>query len=1502
MKRDSTPEFNSSYHYNEDNIQFDSPEPPCVTSNNELTVPNFNLNTDNVSKNNSPKSTNHLFNEDLQPSNTENNLPESEPEMSTSRRDTYSINIEPIATPAPRRSILKCSKTARTNRSRSSCRMVQFARLPKTDSKIKLSKSHLHSGSKFVVTDDEANESDLFQESKKCMQFNVEEYDDDLDGVQPLDSSVASLMNSPILDNSSLNKSSKRGSRGNKVMSLINSIESNTNKSPKHSIRASDLLSMSGSKHSLLDTSPTNSSQVYTSMLTESASSSRRINLENIFEAESSLHDSSFSKTDNEVIVSKLDNKNNDMLEKEYNFASPLNLPISSSTNNNSRINKSTFVDSKNNESIVEVPNKQEKSETNSNKPTSSLKTGRHYLEDSTRSHSTVFDKVENVSLNNTNKNQNNCSTFVDALNKVCTDDVEVQTNVSVEKTENISKTTEPINHEETPSMIIQGMSEIFNTSVEENTSNSQCNKSCNSTFILVENVDTPNSIITNDSLNAESLTSDRDLSKSVVGAIEAELSMLHGGNCSLSYSNEETILADTKLKTTLSGTVSENVESSKLSLRVNDNISVCTPSVSTRNSTRSILKTQSHADDEAYTNDSNNVNDLDVSELPVKTDDTTASVSKKCSTVNSNSFVITNSKIMESNDESSCLLHNLFDDERDIREVQNSSQNSVQNITYLDRSEEMSKSLPSILINSPVTVANVTNNKTSTKNIVEIIDIPKDDSINNDAENMNTTHKNLEKSFNTCIGKPQYESTPWNSSKNTKTHFSSTSKAQIYEIAHSDVSNVSNDKLKKRSVSPMPNPDVWSQMMKDFNESVKKASISENCIENTNTVTKVLFDQSPKSSPTAFQSKANDVPSAHSYIENNTLETKETKTKLSSSSNSTLKPSNDINEVNCSPQNINNSNLQKDINRGFSLAIQGTENDVSSTHSFIENNTLGIQEKKTKPSLSNNISKPSNDVYEVRRSPRNTNNSKSHVNSNRKALRFNKKQSKDNLEVNTSNSKCCISPSENSSPFVAKTRAKRKIVSISTDQNSDVSKIKKMPSPQVETSMPIFETDTKRPVARRKINRDMTDSEPDIKSSGRSESNTNISNSSISLYSNSKTKQIKRTKKKNSSPTLSLRRNLRGRAITNKSTKPQLKLKTISKRTSTSSDTEINSSAGSNNVSQASNKELRNKKQFLNVEQSKTTVKGTTKQTSKKNTSMIKTDSDETKSTKKSKIISLTKTRVTRSSTVVTELRLLGLEKNNKTLSPVNLKKSKVTTIKNNKSSKSNKRIQSKRILPSNPIKTNDDTSEYESLSETEENQSKSHTIDIPPKTRKNKNDKINNNTSLPAKSSNIEKVEEITPNISATLRTRGCKRAANTAIVQPNAKGQKRAASDKVASTTNSSISNSPKTNSSSNRKLTRMASKLAEQNSNNSFPETISKEIKPKPLVITRAKKREVSESSSYDSAPSAKKITRHTTRKEIKVEKSSTSTRNSSRTKVENIDKNSNNSSTKVKFNK
>lgn len=708
---------NCSTNYQNDDVEYDTSEYSLPNDEQSVDISTATLFANNSINENPSKSINNQDDDNhSQLKNIEiNNLPDSELEPSSSRRDTYSIEKEQIVTeqsttPAPKRSILKCSKTTKTIRSRSSCRMVQFARLPKSDSKIKMSKNRFNSG--FNVVTDKINETDVFQNSKEVMQIDGEEYDDDLDGVQPLDNSISSLFNSPILDNCSTNKSSKRGSRGNKVMSLINSFEKRTIDSSKHSIRASDLLSMSGSKHgdSLLSTSDFENN---TTMVQESVSSSRRINLENIFVAEDSLKDT--CNLDNETVVTEidkslihsvettlnskqdlnntdtanvLDNLSENCFERENNLTLPFNIQSQqSSTITVTSPNHSTLVDTEENQVDNEVTN------------------------------SSLNHKLINISnISNVNDHFEQLEAAIEE--EKCVDNVENLEMIEIDHTQkpnNILQLFEQSSDKELPSIsvIADCMAEMFNISKDDlEITNSQHQDNLTESYVIIDKHDQNKSNLSKDINNSD------QLDKSI-------------------------------------------------------NI----------------------------TNDSSTIEDKP--------------------------------KI--------CETH-------------------------------------------------------SPKKIVEVLNVSSDSCSNEmeDNENKNKVHTNLECTISTSIGKPQYESTPWNSSTSSKTTFITTSSVQPNETRNS---NVSENKHKKNSVTLVNELEVWSQMMKDFNESVRKASISNNNV-NVTTVSKVLFREEPESCKITSQVVPKDVLSSNIVIEKNTSDIEKNNT-LQCSTVSSCSPNNTLKLVN---------------------------------------------------------------------------------------------------------------------------------------------------------------------------------------------------------------------------------------------------------------------------------------------------------------------------------------------------------------------------------------------------------------------------------------------------------------------------------------------------------------------------------------------------------------------------------------------------------------------------
>lgn len=1525
LKRDTTPEFNSSYHYDDDNVQFDSPEPPCVISDD------VSINTA-VSMNNPSNSITNQNDNDLQSNHiTTNNLPDIDSELSTSRRNTYSIDdgpivIEQVSTPAPRHSILKGSKTAKTNRIKSNCRMVQFARLPKSDSRIKLSKSRFNSGSNFIVTNDETNVTS--QDTNNISEFHVEEYDDDLAGVQPLDSSVSSLINSPILDSSNISKSSKRGSRGNKVMSLVNSIEKRYNESPMHSIRASDLLTINESKHG--NVSLNNDSPTETSNLEKSSSSTRRINLENFFEIEDSLKDTT-RDVENLTMISEIDkscvqndetntnttNINNDKsntinIHENDDDSALSSSPQPKSNSNVENTDDLILVNSISDKSI-KVNGNHSTTEINSKfnvsptlKQDSTISANKHlmspdYVENSSSAHvvndtlncsdsiyshndySKHFEKTSSDSLTNVDKQQNNASVLlensailekdnmnihnsdisktVDKSDIVDENHVDVQSFISVQSSK---KTNVLINNstndEESPSMVVQCMSEMFNTTVEElnKSTCSQQDDNLIDSYVLVKQNDITQSVEKNKLKNSvdkkninnygttnESLDK-QNVNESVIEAVEKQLDIVHGNNDTNSNSNEETVFAVSMTKTIndkilTSDLISDEINTTNLNLEVNDNISKhnINPSLdfeSTKNIIDSVSKTKSMDNNNVNISCTNNINSSNVSELTKMS--------------NKKPIILNN---ITSNNSTQITSDDLNNSVKENNEVQNNSFESIQQEkSSANKSKQLNNSCQSTM------VENIINNETHSskpiKKVLRVIHMSSESS-DDDIEIIETKDKtqiNDENVLDTSIGKPRYESTPWNSSKNSKTQLNSTTNIQSNNTCDTPETSKNNHQLQNniRSISPLPDLNLWSQMMKDFNESVKKASY-ENSVNSLGNIKKVLFDQNS------------------STIEDTEVE------KLSS------------NNVDFK---ANVSKIEKKNNIECSLV----------------------------PCLPNNTIETCNDIHKIGVSFKNANSSIPKT--------TDKSTSRSKNVDNSSITKTDINDLKSTICDV-----------ISINKNNSVTETNN--SSKMETSMKnesLNVTNTNNTINKELILKILESEKNKISDNG-NESYMNDSNSLRSLNFSDKTnKKVVKTKKINSSPTISTR-NLRARVNNSEPVKNGSKVKiNVIEVSSTSSDSEINS-LPSKNVQATFGEKMSSKKH------------------NKKNSSSIETNSNKTKGTEKSKkVIAATKTRFTRSSTTLSELGSSKLNKKNKTLSPVKTKLVKVEKSKKTKNLKLNKKKLPKRLLPSNPINTNSDSSEYEPMSETEENTSKSSLVSIPSKTNKEKikkrntkespkksqlvdvpltrnreknkkkdveenpqlidppktkqrNNRSDNNLSLlPSKRNQKEKTVE-SPIISSPLCTRSRKRVADTPISQPNAKGPKWDTTlSKTTKTAIPHVSSLSQNQPSSNTKNTQNALKsTVAQDFDNSLPETIvNKKEKSKSIVKTRGKKRELSSENSFlDSAPSAKKITRQqaAVKEETELKKSSTSTRATSKIKVQNVDEPTSNN-TRVKFEK
>lgn len=978
MKRDSTPEFNASYHYKDENVEFDSPEPPNVMSNDiSVDKQNNGLNSDLLVDN--PSVSVNGINNSLFSKVQKNDLLNSEPNPSTSRRDTYFIDDGPIVTeqnvnvtPAPRRSILKCSKTTKPHRSRSSCRMVQFARLPKSDSRInKISKSRFNSGSNFLVTSDEVNEADY-----QLMNCNVEEYDDDLDGVQPLDSSVASLIVSPILDNSGINKSIKRGSRGNKVMSLINSFEKRTNESPKHSIRASDLLSMSESKYG--NKLPENDSINNSNFLQESLSSSRRINLENIFISEDSSKNISneptlqninnsvqnvemFSNSEKTLFnITETENKSKDISSKdlpenvsscEYNFASPLNIL---SQTNSGIITKTSvsedqpiFVDPENveittNNSVETVNNQlndsyniKSFSKTTTNKYLNMFDTVDKEIDKTYDSQgckkicANEDEKLDIYKLAEKEMIKVKNDILENTKESICVESnqSEVQNNVS--KSENDEQSSD----EKSPSKVVEYMSKMFNFSVDElEITLPQQTETINDSFILVEKDDLQKSLKknkTNKRVGSTTATSTKNLNSSLIKSVMVQLdtndSNIH------SHSNDlNTILTDNfsttnNDETITSDIIPEKAETENPILQISDihskksSITLSTiESVIDINSSTS--KTTLSVKNNINTNDSNNV------ELSTKTKEIEPSIVQKS---NLNSTTITCSVIsIDSLEE--VPSSNVKKDETNSKHTLN-----VTNLKQLDKS-----------VQSMVNASTVHNDKRNTRSSKQIIEMNVSSDIDRmeENENMQKSLNNLEHtSFTTAdtsIGKPQYESTPWTSSKTSKTPKHSTTSEISNKTPHNESDNMGSQK--RSSISPFPEPEIWAQMMKDFNASVKKASVSQDNTINISNCSKILFNQESRSNEIAIKLTKEESTLNYTNVINNTSNIQKESTIQHS-----LRSSYSFNNT---KKSLNESDLGERSTRSNSKSLTKTINMSRSKNNDIQlNNTVdGLKKNDT--------------------------------------------------------------------------------------------------------------------------------------------------------------------------------------------------------------------------------------------------------------------------------------------------------------------------------------------------------------------------------------------------------------------------------------------------------------------------------------------------------------------------------------------------------------------------
>lgn len=1548
-----------------------------------------------------------------------NILPNSESEPNPSRRDTYSIDagsiiFEQNSTPTPKRSILKCSKTTKPNRSRSSSRMVQFARLPKSDSRIKMSRSRSNTVPHFVVTHDEFTGADVSQDSRNVTEFDVEEeYDDDLDGVQPLDISVSSLLNSPILDISSVHKSSKRRSRGNKVMSLINSFENRTNDSPKHSIRASDLLSMNGSMPG--DTTINNDSQKNSNVLQNSVSSPRRINLEDVFIAEDSLKNASCN-LENKIVVHEIDEiseqhtkitsdseinildhteDNTDVIcssggvsdlssgvsisENEFNFASPLKIPstINSSIPKITDLNKSALLNVEK-DNLTEVINYQcntnisqlnisQKNVENSSPLSLTNLSSQNNIDDISNNSSKNINptsnenddtiKISNVSgfleknnLEDLNKEQQSIS----ELSKISTgtekDHTGIQNSVAdstenlinVEKDDSnapsdvsklVGKPTDVKNDdlsasklidEESPSMIIQCISKMLNSSVDElETTHSQWKENLDESYVLVDESDVQNT------RSEKTVALSENLNKSLMDSIEVQLDKMHD---SYVISNENELVStdsspDTNIEKTLtSSVVSEKIEGENPNFEVNDNSS----KTSTQNIINSASKTELSVKNNASKNNSI-IECIDISEL---TDDES---DKDLNTNNSNSCSKLNSFI----DESIGLCEtvpsdNCFNTEKDKNKLLNDSQPKTSNISNHTRnSRNLNKSTKDLSANV------IRSKKTRSQKIVdEVSSHDKIDQIEDGKEIDN------EGTLDTSIGKPQYESTPWNWSKSSKT-LNSTASNQANETSHDNLSIIADKQNKttqshssksqhfdesthdnttekvveqrnmSRSMTPEIKPEVWSQMMKDFNESVKKASGTNHInVVNKSVKIPIRHCQEFKSNKISIKVTSEDGVSSNYPDSENITQEAENKSNLQCSSSDNCSKTSIEHDLGRSTRNSTRSKSQLEIPKR-SLRAKNSQSKRSKLK--INKNSEEIINSVLLTDKSNSINTETTIIAKKRSGTTDSNNLNTDVSNENsqgtekilppliKAVtncaQKNKKtasakphiadsaiESEHDSNADTSSNKSIrvtrnkkMTKKKHTSPVLPPTR--RNLRAKVENNESDYSNKKHNTVNGTVTDSTSSGNDT------------VTFAKPNVAvSTHESDHYSNVDTSSnISLRA---TRNKKMTKKKQSSPELPpTRRNLRAKIEKNDSRHSNKQRNTVDATvtdgTSSENDTELGTS-GSANMLPVAKRQLRKKDENLCTEQLKPTLKDKKKLASNK--PLKNTSNSDILLAEKSKEIQSIKTRLTRNNSTLNEASLPKLNKKRKSSSPIKTKSVKVGKMKKTIGSKLNKNSHPKN-LPSKPItkKNESISSEYESLSETEEIPEKTQLVHNQTKTRKanmEKKDVENNkkSPSLPTRRNRKEITETL--NISTQLSTRSRKRPADASpISQPNVKGVKRDISSNIANSTKSRVSNSPKEGASSGTiKLTRNMSKLvASQSSDNSLPETAK--IKNKQNITTKSipKKRVLnSDESSLDCAPSARKMTRKAATKEIEIKKSNSSTRSKSKVQLTDTD--------------
>jgi len=1580
-----------------------------------------------------------------------NQLSVSEP--GTSRRDTYSVDSRPIVieentTPTPRRSILKCSKTTKPNRSRSSCRMVQFARLPKTDSKIKNTKTRLNPGFNFIVTDDENNVIDLNQSTTNSTQFDIEEYDDDLDGVQPLDISVSSLINSPILD-SSITKSSKRGSRGNKVMSLVNSIEKRPNDSSKHSIRASDLLSMNGSKH--VETSPNDDSQNNASLLQESVSSSRRINLEDIFEAEDSLKTTSnvenetiqeikespvksvsspktnsFNITDTEKITDNdftedvTKNDTND-LECEYTFALPLILPKIDSNSITVIDSDSAFVDSENDFSPTEIID-------NQFDKNSKLDISSHIIEDCSTSPNELLTKTDNVQRptldhelsttlthdNNIDEKQRDKSDSYEktADEEMCTDNIKTSNNImelskknksidkehtqkqndddvctnevqpskndvrlvnksidlnldQIDKQNYVSKVVEQTLNGETPSIVVQSMSEMFNASIDEHeTTHSQHKENLVETYVLMGKDDLQNSLVVkefekinpnkcNKTLCENSVLSAEPVNKSLMDAIEVQLDKIHSENDASSICNEnEIILVDSTLDLNKQKTLTSNLDlevTENLTSKINDNLS--NSSLNTLpvvGSPETIFKPKSPVKDNLSNNCLTDVDCSNVTELPART-----SVGE----INSVQNIDVNNK------DSNITIppDNLSVKNKSPKPIKKKLINLDQLRTALgtNNSKEFKKSVQSPLNES---IGHKHHKIDSTRRITELCLTSSDDE--NDTND--TKKKNLDHSLDTSIGKPRYESTPWNCSKSSKTPFNSTASIRPNETTRDDSAENEDrprDKSRSRSVTPFGSQKEWSQMMKEFNESVKKASVKIN-INNTSNHKKKLFVTKSKLSKVSAQ-----IPTKDSNMENNTSEIKNNNStqgsmKSSSMSNNTSYESvhvkRSLRNRSASVEIVKIVKIVRRSSRSNKSQISHIDNycsdETSNSNEILPRKIKSINKKTTDKRINETVqaktnrsmkSKTDSEIDFVPCSESENNSitayslkEKTCPNSQTKKLTKKNSLKSPSTSVNKNESNNIIKEQDKVQLKVTKDSLssiesnERSCTTSSTSSTNEVQTLerelrrrKHINTSSIRTRKNTLNTDNVKTTEKsRKKN---------TSSTKRYSTNTNnnaLSESGI-IKLDKKNKNVVKSKSTKISKTVKTKKPTNLRTNMNSRSKrllPSKPIKTSAKDSSeyeSSSETEESTQKllSVDHPSKSIKEKTRKKNVGVDINLSSLTTRhsrreklkmsdvslqsGTQIRKRTANTSPLTQNSKDKKKNILPKVVanpvSQTSNSPKKASNIVT--------KQNSAVSNLVPDDSLPKTTKKPTNLRTNMNSRSKRLLPSKPIKTSaKDSSEYESSSETEENTQKPQSIHCPPKSTKEKTKKkdvsIDNNLSSLSTKRNLREKNKTSDVSLLPPKTQSRKRAADTSpLSQPNAKGKKCDISSKVANTV-SRASKSP------NIRTRNMSKLTVKQNSDNSFPETtmvIKKErkkstekVKPKSNENTQTKKRQLnSDDCSFDSAPSTSKRSRQVTFRGTESENKMSDSSTCTTSKIQNTnDSTESNASLKVKYNK